>query len=519
MEPKELYRLLANPKLYPDRPIKVRTIQTHISFLVLTGKYVYKVKKPVNFGFLDFTTLRKRKHYCEEEAKLNRRLSRETYLGVVPITRKGDGIELNGRGHVLDYAVKMRELPQDGILTRLVQKKKIGQKTIRELARIIADFHRKADTNKRISAFGGAEAFGKNIDENFEQTEEFVGKTITRGQYEFIRKSSDRFFEKNKGLLEARIRNHKIRDCHGDLHTGNIFVADKPYIVDCVEFNERFRYSDVALDVVFLAMDLDFLGRRDLSQDFVRWYIRYSKDREMLRLLEFYKCYRAYVRGKVTSFRLNDGQIGPEEKKKAEMLAKKYFSLSYNYAKEFSRKPMLFVTCGLTGTGKSFVADCLAGLVQAEVLRTDSVRRELTGVRDDFLAGYGKGMYSEGNTEKVYETVIKRARELLQKSQSCVIDATFTKRSHREQARLAAASAGAQFVIVECRCLERVVRRRLAKRFRKKLLSDSRWEVYLGQKREFDPLGRRETHISVNNSDGFEKTRQILMRALSSDCL
>jgi predicted kinase len=128
-------------------------------------------------------------------------------------------------------------------------------------------------------------------------------------------------------------------------------------------------------------------------------------------------------------------------------------------------------------------------------------------------------MYSEGNTEKVYETVIKRARELLQKSQSCVIDATFTKRSHREQARLAAASAGAQFVIVECRCLERVVRRRLAKRFRKKLLSDSRWEVYLGQKREFDPLGRRETHISVNNSDGFEKTRQILMRALSSDCL
>jgi hypothetical protein len=502
MKQQELYRLLQNPGIYPGHPESVRIIQTHISYLVLTGRFVYKIKKPVNFGFVDFTTLEKRKYFCEQEISLNRRLAKDIYLGIVAITKKGKGIEIGGKGKVLEYAVKMKEFPQDKIMTKLVRENKLGRETVKELAKIIAGFHKKAETNRRISRFGETTAIKFNTDENFAQTKDFIGKTITREQFDTILNATDAFLRKRQ-LFEKRIRERKIRDCHGDLHTGNICVSDKIYIFDCIEFNERFRYSDVASDVAFLAMDLDFLGSRDLSQFFVDCYVEYSKDKDLLGLLDFYKCYRAYVRGKVTSFLLKESHA----KRSTVELAKKYFALANEYAGRFSSEQTLFIVCGLTGTGKSYVADQIAKLYGARILRTDILRKRMTHTKNNVLVPYGKGLYAKDLTDIVYSEAMKRASDILTKS-SCVIDATFKLSKHREQAKKAAANA--RFIIVHCICDERIVKQRLEKRFHRKSVSDGRWEIYVRQKKDFQAIS--EPHVTIDTSQGYRAIKKHLAR-------
>jgi aminoglycoside phosphotransferase family enzyme len=298
----------------------------------LTAKFVYKVKKAVNFGFLDFSTLEKRRFFCERELELNRRLCDDMYLEVVPIN-KSNGIKIKGDGETVEYAVKMKRMPQNKIMSKLLEENKVDSRLIGEIAKIIADFHAKAETNERINEFGSLAIIGTNWRENFEQTEEYVGKTITAENFKLIHEGVENFMKKSEPLFDERMAKGKIRDCHGDIHSGNIFVVDKVYIFDAIEFNERFRYSDVAADVAFLAMDLDFRERPDLSNFFIEKYIKYSEDQELWALLPFYKCYRAYVRGKVVGFRLKDPNINEQEKAAAVKEAKAYFKLASNYAK------------------------------------------------------------------------------------------------------------------------------------------------------------------------------------------
>jgi len=209
----------------------------------------------------------------------------------------------------------------------------VDDKLVDRIAKIIADFHSKAETNRRISEFGSLAIIKTNWKENFEQTREFAGKTISMKNFRLIRERIDDSMEGNVSLFEKRVAEGRVRDCHGDIHSGNIFVTDHVYIFDAIEFNERFRYSDVASDIAFLAMDLDFKGRTDLSNFLVKKYIKYSEDQELTKLLPFYKCYRAYVRGKVISFKLKDPSVSSEEKNAAMKEAKAYFKLASTYAK------------------------------------------------------------------------------------------------------------------------------------------------------------------------------------------
>jgi aminoglycoside phosphotransferase family enzyme len=229
--------------------------------------------------------------------------------------------------------VKMKRLPQDKIMSKLLEENKVGNTLIDRIAKIIADFHANAETNQRISEFGTLTIIKTNWDENFDQTNEYIGKTISTKDFETIRESVEKFMAENSTAFEKRIKEGKVKDCHGDIHSGNIFVADKVYIFDAIEFNERFRYSDVAADVAFLAMDLDFRTRHDLSDFFVEKYIKYSGDRESTKLLPFYECYRAYVRGKVVGFRLKDPNINDQGKLVAIKEAEAYFKLASVYAK------------------------------------------------------------------------------------------------------------------------------------------------------------------------------------------
>jgi aminoglycoside phosphotransferase family enzyme len=329
---KQVVDALLTPEAYPQEAGKIELIQTHISFVFLTKNYVYKVKKAVNFGFLDFSTLEKRRVFCEKELQLNRRLCPEIYLEVVPIN-KSNGIKINCSGETIEYALKMKRLPQEKIMTVLLKGNKVDKKTIDEIARIVAEFHSKAQTSPEIGEFGSLKIVKTNWDENFVQTTKYVNQTISQAEFRFIQTKINNFMEKNKPLFESRISEKRIRDCHGDLHSGNIFITDKICIFDAIEFNDRFRYSDVAADVAFLAMDLDYQQRPDLANRFIEHYIAYSKDQQVTNLLPFYKCYRAYVRGKVISFRLDDPNIKREEKESATKEAQAYFKIAAEYAK------------------------------------------------------------------------------------------------------------------------------------------------------------------------------------------
>jgi len=330
---KQVVEALMKPEAYDEEPGQIELIQTHISFVFLTRNFVYKVKKAVDLGFLDFTTLEKRRFFCEKELELNRRLCGEMYLEVVPINRS-NVIKIKGEGENVEYAVKMKRMPQEKMMNKLLEENKVDSKLVDGIAKIIADFHSKAETNRRISGFGSLAIVGTNWEENFEQTREFVGETISMKSFKLICERIDDFMKRNVPFFEKRVAEGRVRDCHGDIHSGNIFVTDRVYIFDAIEFNERFRYSDVASDVAFLAMDLDFKERSDLSSFFVKRYVKYSGDQELTKLLPFYKCYRAYVRGKVVSFKLKDPSVGREEKSAAMKEAKAYFKLASTYAKK-----------------------------------------------------------------------------------------------------------------------------------------------------------------------------------------
>jgi len=332
LEQKQIVDALLTPEAYPQPPGKIELIQTHISYVFLTEKNVYKVKKAVNFGFLDFSTLEKRHAFCKKELELNRRLCPNIYLEVLPITRLNT-IKLNGAGEIVEYALKMKRLPQERLMTLLIKEDKVGKETVDGIAKKVAEFHAKTQATPEISQFGSLRIIKTNWDENFAQTIKYINQAITETQFQLIEEKVNNFLEQNTSLLESRIAKGRIRDCHGDLHSGNIFITDEICIFDAIEFNDRFRYSDVVADVAFLAMDLDFQQKRDLAEHFIAKYVEYSKDQQLIALLPFYKCYRAYVRGKVISFRLEDKNISAQEKQLATVEAQAYFKLAAEYTK------------------------------------------------------------------------------------------------------------------------------------------------------------------------------------------
>lgn len=333
----DLVTALLDPAAYPDSTATVALIQTHISWVFLTDHFAYKVKKPVDLGFLNFTTLRRRHHYLHEELTLNRRLCPEIYLEVLPIVARGEGVRLGGSGHPLEYVLKMVRMPQDRMMDEVADR---GELKAEHLDRIIArlvPFYGQAATGPRINKFGEPAIIAYNHEENFSRTESLTGRLLPRELFEEIRTFARSFLKSHRGLLLQRIREGRIRDCHGDLHMRNICLADGIYIFDCIEFNPRFRYGDVAADIDFLAMDLDFHGFRELSRYFVERFAAECRDPDLLRVLDFYKCYRAYVRGKIHAFTAQDPAADPEARQGAWQTAQAYFVLAGEYAEAGAR--------------------------------------------------------------------------------------------------------------------------------------------------------------------------------------
>lgn len=329
--PPYIQYLLAT-KDYPHTTEEIQLIQTHISFVVIAGEYVYKWKKPVDFGFLDFSTLEKRKYFCQRELHLNRRLCPEVYLGLVSVNLADGRYSLSGPGPAVEYGVKMARMPEEMMMTKMLTAGKLTRAHLDAVVEVLIPFYQAAEGGARIGEFGRSEAVAQNVQENFLQTEAFIGKgVLSLDTFEKIKAYSQSVLADSKRFYR-RITAGKIRDCHGDLHSANICLADKVYIFDCIEFNERLRYSDVAADVAFLAMDLDFHGLSEFSSYFVDRFIAKSGDQKLMEVLNFYKCYRAYVRGKIGLFTAEDPTVSTEKARVCREQAGRYFALAARYS-------------------------------------------------------------------------------------------------------------------------------------------------------------------------------------------
>jgi aminoglycoside phosphotransferase family enzyme/predicted kinase len=504
---------------YPHHPAEVELIQTHISYVFIAGDFVYKVKKHLHFDFLDFTTLKKRKFYCEEELRLNKRLASDTYLDVVSISEDPQGNLSIGKGvKIIDYAVRMKKLPADRMLKTLLSQGLADEKIIDNVAKKIAFFHQQARTGGHIDEMGNIKNIRHNHEENFAETIKYINVTIPEYRYKFVEDYVNKFLMEKEILFEKRVADHKIRDCHGDLHLDHICINDEITIFDCIEFNERFRCGDVAQDVAFLTMDIDFNGYQSHAENFVQSYIRYSGDIDMLTLLNFYRCYYAYVRGKVTSFRLSQKEISHNERLEIIKYAKRYFDLAYTYAARLD-KPLLILTTGLMGSGKSYQAQALAERFGAELIRTDILRKETFDIKptERRYEDFGRGIYSEDVSRLIYKKAFNLAAEKLNQGKAVIIDGSFKKREERQKAMELVQGLGVRFYILYCVCPDKITQKRLKERMLENdNASDGRWELFQKQKDDFDAIEMTPTNhfFKIDTSDNPEIMRHEIIRKI-----
>jgi aminoglycoside phosphotransferase family enzyme/predicted kinase len=474
------------PEAYPHPTGRIELVQTHVSYVLLAGEHVYKIKKPLDFGFLDYSTPGKRRYYCWQEVVLNSRLCSDTYLGVVAIRETADGVRIGGSGRVVEYAVHMRRLPEERMMHRLLEAGKVTPAMVRRLADRVAEFHASAETSKRIAEYGGW-AIKYAWEENIQQWAPYIGQTTTAEQDRILKAFGEAFFARERELLARRVKERRIRDGHSDLRSDAVCFENGICIMDCVEFNRRIRWVDVTRDVGFLAMDLDYRGHAELGSAFVRRYVKTSGDEGVNELIGFYKAYNACVRGKVDGFQLSQPEIPARDRRAAQKSAQRYFALACRYA-ESLRPAMLVIMCGLPATGKSTVAQEVAEAAGMVYYSSDVVRKELAGLgpRERRYERYDTGIYGPEFHERTYRALLERARSDLEAGRSVVLDASYIRRAHRKAAAALAKETGAQFVVLYTTADEGLVRKRLEERLRQGAdPSDARWVIYTGQKRHF----------------------------------
>ncbi|WP_130931321.1 bifunctional aminoglycoside phosphotransferase/ATP-binding protein [Pseudomonas sp. Sample_24] len=449
-----LIAALQNPALYPHSVDGFQLIETHISWVLLTGDFAYKVKKPMNFGFLDFTTLEARKHFCGEELRLNQRLTDDLYLEVLPITGSAEAPQLGGDGPAIEYVLKMRQFPQTGLLSTLQANGELTTAHIDEMAAQIARFHLNAPKVPAEHEAGTPDSVMAPVRQNFEQILPFISDKADLQQLDALQAWAESSFERLKPLLVQRKADGFIRECHGDIHLGNATVIDgKVVIFDCIEFNEPFRFTDVYADSAFLAMDLEDRGLKCLARRFISQYLELTGDYQGLELLNFYKAYRALVRAKVALFSM-PADATPVQRATSLRQYRNYANLAESYSTIPSR--FMAITHGVSAVGKSHVAMRLVEALGAIRLRSDVERKRLFGeqtMANDLQAG----IYSSEANTATYQRLHEIAAVILHAGFPVVVDATYLKHDQRDSAAKVAEATGAPFLILDCNAPQAVI--------------------------------------------------------------
>ncbi len=477
---------------YPHHPREVEFRQTHVSYVFLAGDYAYKIKKPVQLPFIDCSTLTKRRKLCEREVFLNRRLAPDIYLGVVPLVIS-DGVFSSGEmpgsgGTVVEFAVKMRRLPEEQRLDSMAAAEKIGHPDIDALAERIAELHTTASRSEAWR-YGAAAAIWQLAVGNVAETERVLADNVSLDKLKAIERYIRHYISSHWKFLNLRARSGRVLDGHGDLRADSVyFTTGGIKIVDCLEFSDALRWGDAASEIAFLAMDLDRLECPELSAELVRSYAESTKDPDLVILLPFYKCHRAVVRTKVELTASREVDRPVSERIACRERARRYLDQAGTYAAR-SPRPGIIVVCGAPGTGKTTLARSLGDLLGFEVVSSDSERKLLAGIPPTtrIEARYGEGIYSEDYSQQVYRALLKQAEQALKAGKGIILDATFRHRREREQ--LAVAPFGVEPLYIECHADRHEVIRRLLERIsRPNEISDATVETYLAQLDEFEPL-------------------------------
>lgn len=448
-----------------DHPApEIRLLETHISWVLLTGLFAYKIKKPTNLGFLDFSTLEKRRHYCTEELRLNRRLAPQLYLDVVPITGTATAPVLNGSGETIEYAVKMSQFPQAARLDHVLARGELSLEHIDLLTQALGEFHARAGRAGDKQAFGSPEQVYGPVHENFEQIRPHLGSD-DRAQLRRLEIWSELSFAELKNTFAERKRQGFIRECHGDAHLANMAWLDKRVVFfDCLEFNENLRWIDVISELAFVVMDLDDRGRSDLARRALNGYLESTGDYAGLKLLRFYHVYRALVRAKVACIRLTQNDLSAEEKQRVRKEYLGYTELAERYTQP--AHAMLIITHGLSGSGKTWLTQKLLETIDAVRVRSDVERKRLHGLAPPACSdsGIDTGLYTAAATQRTYEQLAQLAGAILEAGQSAIIDAAFLKRTQRDRLRALAADKRVPFITLDLHAPEQILRARIQQR-------------------------------------------------------
>ncbi|HZT44369.1 MAG TPA: AAA family ATPase [Chthonomonadaceae bacterium] len=493
---------LSDPAAYPHPADTVRVLQTHISCIFLAGDYAYKIKKPVDFGFVDYGALDRRRSFCEQEIRLNRRLCPDVYLDVVPITVSYGQLYAGGKDIPVEWAVQMRRLRDRDMLPARLALGTLGRPQIERIAQRLAAFHAQAATDERIRAFGTPQAIAQTMTMTLNVMDRNATAPSLEEPRQAIRRYLAGFLQAETDLLCRRMQEGRTRDGHGDLRLQNICLdpryGDGIQIFDCIEFNDALRYIDTAADVAYLAMDLDLAGRADLRESLVDDYEVASGDTTLRQVLPFYLAYRACVRGNIALLAAGEAEMPAPEREVQRAMAATAYDLAWSYSRQRER-PALLLTAGFSGSGKSALAAEVCRRLPAVLLSSDLVRKEMAGIPATMrLEAAG---YALTQRTAVYEEMRRRAGVHLERGENVLLDATFLSRSERAAAGDLAAACGADLWLLECRCPDAVIRHRLQERADKPGISDADLAVYEGQRRCYDPISAEEARVLTVDTD------------------
>lgn len=522
----ELIKNLQNPALFDHPTPHFQVMETHSSWVLLTGTMAYKIKKPVDFGFLDFSTLEKRQHYCHLEFDINRKLAPGIYKEVVKITGTLEKPVLNGKGEAIEWAIQMYEFPQENLLSTLLVEKRLTPRMLDSTAHRLARFHQQAARTRPEMEYGTPEQVHAQIVQNFEQIRPLLTQASDLSCLSTIENWSNAQFQKLKPVFQARKNLGYVRACHGDIHLGNAVLLNfQPVLFDAIEFNEGFRWTDTMADLGFLVMDLKDKHSPQYANRLVSVYLEHSGDYHGLQVLTYYVVYRAMVRAKVSLLRAAQADLSDQEREALWQAYRDYIQLALDEIEP--RKTAIVITHGFSGSGKSTLARSLVEKTGAIQLRSDVERKRLFGVSRGVSSrsSVNHGMYRENVTQRIYQRLLNLAAQVVQAGFFVIVDATFLKQSYRSLFVDLGKQLSVPFLMLDCQAddasLKDWIKRRLSKR---KDPSEATLEVLAMQQKTAEDVSESEERYTftlqskeLENPDAVQPVLEAILSRLDEE--